>query len=401
MTFPSHSQPRHVVCLGRTEIVLLGTAHVSRASAEAVARELEGGRFDAVAVELCPSRYQGLLEPGRLAETDLVQVVRRRRAFSVAATLALGAFQQRLAEQLGIEPGAEMRRAVELARAGGLPVLLVDREIGVTLRRVYHAVPWWRRLGLVAALGASVVSREQVSEAEIERLKEGDMLEAAFSEFRHRAPGIFRALIEERDAYMAARLRQECAKADRRRILVVLGAGHLAGVARALEQPDPSRSPEAVIAALEHLPPPSPWPRRLAWLVVVVILSGFAAGFSRSPDLGWTLVAEWVLINGGLSALGALAAAAHPFTVAAAFLAAPLTSLNPTIGAGMVTGAVEALLRRPRVGDFERLRHDSASLRGWWRNRVTRVLLVFILSTLGSAAGTWLAGFRIADRLLG
>ncbi len=400
MTSPDHSQPRRVVRLGSTEIVLLGTAHVSRASADAVSRELAAGGFDAVAVELCPSRYRSLLEPGTLARTDLFQVVRQRRAFAVAAQLALGAFQQRLAEQLGIEPGAEMRRAVELAREARLPVWLVDREIGITLRRVYHSVPWWRRLGLLAALGAAVVSREEVTEAEIERLKEGDMLEAAFSRFREEAPGIYGTLIAERDRYMAARLRQECSTGEPRRVLVVLGAGHLAGVARALETPEPV-PPAETIAALEALPPPSPWPRRAAWAVAGIILAGFVLGFARSPELGWGMVRDWVLINGGLSALGALAAAAHPLTVAAAFLAAPLTSLNPTVGAGMVTGAVETLLRRPRVGDFERLRHDSASLGGWWRNRVTRVLLVFIFSTLGSAAGTWIAGFRIADRLWG
>ena len=131
------------------------------------------------------------------------------------------------------------------------------------------------------------------------------------------------------------------------------------------------------------------------------MLLGFGIGFARSPELGWQLVWDWVLINGALSALGALIAAAHPLTIVTAFVAAPITSLNPTIGAGMVTAGVEVWLRRPRVGDFSRLRHDTTELRGWWRNRVSRTLLVFLFSTLGSAAGTYLAGFRIFGRLTG
>ena len=126
---------------------------------------------------------------------------------------------------------------------------------------------------------------------------------------------------------------------------------------------------------------------------------GFGIGFSRSSELGWQLVLDWVLINGGLSALGAMIAMAHPLTTLTAFLAAPLTSLNPTVGAGMVTAAVEIYLRRPEVGDFSRLRKDTSSLKGWWRNRVSRTLLVFLFSTLGSAAGTYVAGFRIFERL--
>ena len=149
------------------------------------------------------------------------------------------------------------------------------------------------------------------------------------------------------------------------------------------------------------MPHKSRWPKLIPWVIVALVMTGFYLGFTRNPDLGWQLVRDWVLINGGLSALGALLAAAHPLTVVTAFLAAPITSLNPTIGAGMVTAAAELWLRKPRVGDFSSLRHDTTELRGWWRNRVSRTLLVFLLSTLGSAAGTYIAGFLIYDRLNG
>lgn len=392
-------EPLATLTVEGSEITLLGTAHVSRASADQVRMLLSGDDFDAVAVELCPSRHHALVNPDALSRMDLLRVVREGKAAMVTASLALGAYQQRLAEQFGIEPGAEMRAAVDCAREAHLPVLLIDREVGTTLRRVYRNVPWWRRLSLLSGLLASVLSKEEVSEAEVERLKEGDVLETTFSQFADREQELYEPLVDERDRYMAARLRAEVRASAHPRILAVVGAGHLKGIARYLAEN--RGDPDALIRELDHLPPPSRWPRLLPWIIVALVVVGFAIGFARSPELGWTLVADWVLINGGLSALGALLAAGHPVTVIAAFLAAPLTSLNPTVGAGMVTAAVEGWLRRPRVGDFSRLRHDTTRLSGWWRNRVARTLLVFLFSTLGSAAGTYLAGFRIFGRLAG
>lgn len=399
MTAVTDAQPRATLALGPTRLTLLGTAHVSRASAEAVAAHLESGEYDAVAVELCPSRHNAIVDPDGLARMDLFRVIREGKAPMVTASLALGAYQQRLAEQFGIEPGAEMREAIARARALHLPVLLIDREIGITLKRVYRSVPWWKRFALFSGLLASVVSREKVDEQEIERLKEGDILETTFAQFAEEARELYEPLIDERDRYMAARLREAAHSTEPRHVLAVIGAGHLKGIERYLREQ--TEAPAAVIEELERLPRPSRWPRLIPWLIVAVILAGFAIGFARSPNLGWQIVLDWVLINGGLAALGALLAAAHPLTVLTAFLAAPLTSLNPTIGAGMVTAAVESALRRPSVGDFSRLRADVARLSGWWRNKVSRVLLVFVLSTFGSAVGTYAAGFRIFGRLAG
>ncbi len=397
-----HRQQEPVVTLEIGEgrrITLLGTAHVSRASAEKVRELLDSGDYDAVAVELCPSRHNALLNPDSLARMDLFQVIRAGKVPMVTASLALGAYQQRLAEQFGIEPGAEMKAAVEVARRDDLPVLLIDREIGTTLKRIYRKVPWWKRLYLFSGLLASLVSSEKVSEEEIERLKEGDILETTFAQFADQERDLFEPLIDERDRYMAARLLEELERTDHRHILAVVGAGHLQGIQRYLrELPG---EPGEVIRELDRLPPPSPWPRLIPWLIVALILAGFTIGFMRSPELGWQMVADWVLINGGLAALGAAIAMAHPLTVIGAFLAAPLTSLNPTVGAGMVTAAIEAWLRKPTVEDFSRLRKEVSHLKGWWHNRVARIFLIFTLSSLGSAAGTYLAGFRIFGRLSG
>ena len=378
-------------------VVLLGTAHVSRASAEEVREQLDSGDYDAVAVELCNSRYLSLIDPDAITRMDLFQVIREGKASMVAAQLALSAYQQRLAEQFNIEPGAEQRQAIAQAQKHGLPVLLIDRDIGVTLRRVVANVSWWKRAGLVGGLLASVLSREDVGEEEIEKLKEGDMLETTFSEFAAERKDLFDPLIAERDRYMAARILKERSEHGYRNVLAVIGAGHQKGIAEQLDRG--IEDPAGVIRELEVLPKKRKWLKMLPWVIAALIISGFVMGFSKSSALGWNLIAEWVMINGTLSALGALIAGGHIVTILTAFVAAPLTSLNPTIGAGMVTGAVETLLRKPRVGDFESLRHDVTHWSGWWKNRVSRILLVFLLSTLGSAAGTYIAGFRIFDKL--
>ena len=378
-------------------VVLLGTAHVSRASAEEVREQLDSSDYDAVAVELCNSRYLSLIDPDAITRMDLFQVIREGKASMVAAQLALSAYQQRLAEQFNIEPGAEQRQAIAQAQKHGLPVLLIDRDIGVTLRRVVANVSWWKRAGLVGGLLASVLSREDVGEEEIEKLKEGDMLETTFSEFAAERKDLFDPLIAERDRYMAARILKERSEHGYRNILAVIGAGHQKGIAEQLDRG--IEDPAGVIRELEVLPKKRKWLKLLPWVIAALIISGFVMGFSKSSALGWNLIAEWVMINGTLSALGALIAGGHIVTILTAFVAAPLTSLNPTIGAGMVTGAVETLLRKPRVGDFESLRHDVTHWSGWWKNRVSRILLVFLLSTLGSAAGTYIAGFRIFDKL--
>jgi pheromone shutdown-related protein TraB len=391
-------EPIKQIELNGTKITLLGTAHVSKASADKVRELLLTGEFDAVAVELCETRYKALTDPDSIAKLDLFNVIREGRVLMVAANLALGAYQQRLADQFGIEPGAEQRVAITIAKDNNYPILRIDREIATTLKRVASNVSWWKRLHLFMGLLAGVLSKEEISEQEIEKLKEGDMLETAFSEFAQDRQDLYHPMINERDQFMVARLLEEtAANPALKNILVVIGAGHLKGMFEQAQQP--ASKPDEVVAALNLLPTAKSWPKYIPWLVVALVLSGFFVGFQRSPALGWELVIEWVLINGVLSAVGALIAAGHPLTVLTAFIAAPLTSLNPAVGAGMVTAGAELWLRKPKVADFSSLRQDCTAPAGWWKNRVSRTLLVFIFSTLGSAIGTYVAGFRILEKL--
>ncbi|MGP9677666.1 TraB/GumN family protein [Halomonas sp. AOP27-A1-41] len=397
---PATSGPLKTVTVGGTTYTLLGTAHVSAQSADDVKMLADSGLYDAVAIELCDARHHSMTNPDAMGEQDLFQVFKQGKAGMVAASLALGAFQQRIAEQSGIEPGAEMRAALEECRNRNLPLLLVDRDVGITLKRIYRNVPWWQRFSLFSGLIGSVLSRQDVSKEEIEKLKEGDMLEATFSEFAAESEALYTPLIRERDRYMVLRLAEQAPPGRFKNVLVVLGAGHLKGTAEHLEAPLPE-NPTVEREALEASPPPSKLWKALPWLITALVITGFAIGFSRNTDLGWQLVLEWFLINGILSGGATLIALAHPVTVITTFFAAPLTSLNPTIGAGFVAAGVELYMRKPKVRDFASLRQDVTHLKGWWKNRVSRTLLVFILATLGSAVGTWVAGFRIAGALFG
>jgi pheromone shutdown-related protein TraB len=376
---------------------LLGTAHVSRKSAERAIELASDARFDTVAVELCASRAQAMRDRDAWRKLDLFQVIRSGKTGMVMASLALGAYQRRIADQFGIEPGAEMRGAMDASDARGARVWLIDRDVGTTLKRVGASVGFWQRMNLFSGLLASLLSRDQVSESEIEKLKEGDLLESTFSEFAAQSPKLYEPLIAERDRFMALKLREQAADHGANNVLAVVGAGHLKGLAAALA--DGHDAPAPALAKLNEIPPPSGFARAFPWLLLAFIVGGFAYGFWKSPELGWNLVLTWILTTGSFAAIGTLLAFGHPLTILSAFLGAPLTTLHPGIGIGLITGLVELWCRKPSVDDFERLRDDVLTLKGWWRNRVARVFLVFALSTLGAMIGLYTAGFQIARAL--
>jgi pheromone shutdown-related protein TraB len=395
------AEPVSLVEVDGVTYTLLGTAHVSRASADEVERLMATGDYDAVAIELDAGRFSNITNPDSWAKTDLFKVLREGKAGMLMANLALSAFQQRLADQVGIEPGQEMRVAISAARRARLPLLLIDRDIGITLRRVNASLPWFKRLTLMAGLATSVVSNEKISPEEVEALKEGDMLEAAFAEFAESSKELYVPLISERDRYMALRLEQETRSAVGPRfksVLVVIGAGHLKGLEQSLRQ-GITGDLAAEQRELEGVKPATRWGKVIPWIIAALVIAGFIIGFSRSPELGSQVILDWVLYHGVLAGLGALVALAHPLTILTAIVVSPFTSLNPLIGAGFVAAGMELWLRKPQVADFTNLRSDVTTLRGWWRNRVSRTLLVFILTTLGSAAGTYIAGASIFVRL--
>lgn len=381
-----------------SQIDLLGTAHLSQISRDSVIVLIKSGVYDAVMVELCDRRYQAMVEPGAIAETDLWQLIKQKKAMGVLATLALGAYQQRLAEQLDIEAGAEFKAAVRLAKEENLSLVLIDRDIGTSLKRLSRKMPWWKRFFVLSALFAGLITRQRITKEEVEALKHGDALERLLDESEPGGHQVKEILVDERDQYMAAKIADYVRERSPQRALVVIGMGHLAGMIKILRHG--IAHPQKKMMELVQVPPAGVLPKVLPWVVVIAILAGFAIGFRHSAELGVMLIFYWVIINGGLAAAGALLAGAHFLTVMAAFVAAPLTSINPAIGAGMVTAFVELLLRKPKVTDFETLRRDIRRVSGWRKNRVTRALLVFFLSTIGSAVGTYFGGFYIYQHIV-
>ena len=394
-------QPIERVQREGVEYVMLGTAHVSRSSVEAVDALLAGERFDAVAVELCDSRAHGMRDPEAFKQMDLFKVIRQGKAGMVAASLVLSTFQKRLADQSGIQPGAEMKAAMDGADQRALPLWLIDREVGTTLKRAWRSVGFWQRFGLLGGLLASVFEREDIEQGEIEKLKQGDLLESAFSEFASESKPLYESLIGERDAFMAARLREEAARSaggEPRRVLVVVGAGHLKGLSTLLrEQQD---DPAATVAALASTPPASRWPKWLAAGLVLLVFAAIAFAFHKNAALGTQALLAWVLFTGGFAALGALAAGGHPLSIVAAFIAAPIKPFRPGIPAGGISAMAEAWVRRPRVMDFDTLRDDIVHWSGWWKNRVARTLLNFFLVSVGTIIGEYSAGIHIFRSLV-
>ena len=375
---------------------LLGTAHVSKASIDAVHAAIDSGRFDAVAVELDEQRHKALTNPDALAQLDLVKVIRDKKVAPFAANLALAAYQRRLAEQLGIEPGAELKAAATEASARGLSLQLIDRDVGITFRRILQGLGFWDRAKLIGSVGGGLFARDEVSEADIERLKEGDMLESSFGDFARDTPTLFASLIDERDQYMAAKLRERSDGA--KQVLAVVGAGHLKGMSRYLA--DDQRAPQAVVDALVQIKQK----RNIPWItltLMTLIIGGIAWGYYHGGrDLGRDLLLQWVAWTCGLTAVGALLAGANPLSLLAGTVAAPFKPFRPGLPSGMFSALAEVRLRKPAYPDFLALRDDTQTLRGWYRNKVTRVVLVFMLTNLGTIAGEWMAGARILGKLL-
>lgn len=392
-------QPVERVRRDGMEYVILGTAHVSRSSVDAVQALLESEHFDAIAVELCASRAQSMRDPEAFKQMDLFRVIREGKAGMVTASLILSTFQKRLAEQSGIQPGAEMKAAMDGADRLAIPLWLIDREVGTTLKRAWRSVGAWQRFTLFGGLLASVFAREDIAQDEIEKLKQGDLLESAFKEFASESKPLFRSLISERDSFMAARLRQESAQAAGtpdgagRRVLVVIGAGHLKGLAERLREQQ--EDPAGIAAELATSPPKARWPKWLAVGVVLLIFIAIGYAFHQNPTLGTQALRDWILFTGGFAALGALIAGAHPLSIATAFVAAPIKPFRPGIPSGGLSAAVEAWVRRPRVADFDTLRDDIGHWSGWWKNRVARTLLNFFLVSAGTIIGEYSAGIRI------
>lgn len=383
MIDPSNSDIHRIEIDGK-EIILVGTAHISQDSVDTVQRIIAEELPDTVCVELDRQRLQALRDKNRWESLNLIQVIKGGQAPFLLANLALAAFQKRMGLQTGVKPGAELSAAAAAAEAKGLRVELIDREIRITLLRAWRKTGFWKRMHLVSTLIAGMFENQKLDEAELARLRQSDTLSAMLDEMGTILPTVKTILVDERDLYMAYQIRN----APGPRIVAVVGAAHIPGILRLL----PQQIQPQTIAEISTIPEKRGISKAIPWIIPAVVVALFIAGFFFGDRQRFSEAAlAWVLANGLLSALGAIIAFGHPLTVITAFIAAPITSLNPTIGAGMVTGLVQAFVAAPSVKDMEQVSDDLANVRRWWSNRMTRVLLVFFFSSLGSAIGTVVA----------
>jgi pheromone shutdown-related protein TraB len=373
------------------EIILVGTAHVSMESVRLVEEVIRAETPDAVCVELCAARHQALRQKDRWQDMDIVKVIREKKAFLLLSNLLLASFQKRIAKKMDVTPGAEMQKAIELAETTGAQLCLADRDIRTTLSRAWHALGVWSKAKLVFQLLVSMGQAEDITAEEIERLKQRDVLEALLSEVGRSMPMLKTILIDERDRFLAAKIRQ----APGKKIVAVVGAGHVPGIMQ-------HWSESIDLAALEQLPPPGKMSALLKWVLPGSIVALFIAGFFYGgKGAGTEMVVLWSACTGVLAGLGAALALAHPATVLSSVIVAPFTTLHPMIAAGWVSGMVEAFSRKPKVKDLESLPDDILSFKGFWRNKVTRILLVVAFTNLGASVGTLVAFPVIVNMLLG
>jgi len=376
----------HVTVLrsGARTFYIVGTAHVSEESVDEVRRVIERVQPDTVCIELCPARYEALTDDARWKKLDIFRVIREGKTLFLLANLAVSAYQRRLGDRLGVRPGAELLAGAEAAEAQGAKLELVDRDVHVTLRRTWRSLSFWDKVKLLGAIGASLFEggNDEVDAQAIERLKESDQLSEMMDELAKVMPAVKVPLIDERDQYLMSRIEE----APGERIVAVVGAGHVAGMVRWFGKPVDR-------AALEVVPPKSRWTSALKWLLPGLILAAFAWGSGQDSDGSLTdMLAAWILPNAIFCALLTAVALGKPLSILTGFVASPITSLNPLLGAGMVVGLVEAWLRRPTVADAERIHSDVQSIRGFYRNPFTRVMLVAVLANVGSAMGAWVGG---------
>jgi pheromone shutdown-related protein TraB len=373
------------------EFILVGTAHVSKESARLVKSVIEEEKPETVCVELCQSRFQAIQQKDRWQDTDIIKVIKEKKSFLLLSNLLLASFQKRIAKQFDVKPGEEMITAINTAESTGAQIHLADRDIRTTLSRTWRIMGFWSKIKLVFQLTLSLGQLDEIKEEDIEKMKQQDVLETLLAEVGKSLPALKSILIDERDQYLAEKIRT----APGNKIVAVVGAGHIPGIKKYWDSDIDTR-------ALEQLPPKGKSIGILKWLIPVTIVALFIAGFFYGgKEAGTDMIVWWILANGLLAGVGAIIALAHPATIISSIVAAPLTSLNPMIAAGWVSGLVEAFSRKPKVKDLERLPEDIMSVRGFWKNNVTRILLVVVFTNLGSSLGTFIAFPVIVKVLLG
>ncbi len=386
-----YPQDVHNIELPGKSLLLVGTAHVSKESADLVRTVIEQEKPDCVCVELDEKRYEALSSKKRWESLDLKQIIKKKQLSTLVVNLILASYQKKLGAQLGVTPGLELLEATKAAKELDIPVSLCDREVRVTLRRAWRATSFFKKNYLIATLFASLFDKTEISEEKINELKSKDVLSELLEELGEALPQLKEVIIDERDTFLSEKIKQSQGK----RIVAIVGAGHVEGIKKALTQ-----DRQKDMARINTIPPVSPVWKFLGWSIPALIIGSIAfIALNKGSAIAGENIIYWILANGIPSAVGALIALAHPLTIVGAFAAAPVTSLTPVVGAGYVTAFLQVMLMPPVVKEFETVLDDMGSLKGWWNNKLLKVFMAFLLPGFGSMIGTWIGGVEIVSNL--
>lgn len=383
----------HIIFPDGKELYLIGTAHVSAESVKTVEETITEVKPDTIAVELDEQRLEVIKNRKKYEETDIIQVIKTKKTLFFISQLMMSAYQKKIAKRLGVKPGAEFKKAVDLAEETESELILADRNIGVTLKRLMRKLTFMDKAKFLASMLFAKDEDKNISEDSLKELKQKDNLTALIGEMADEMPLFKKVLLDERNEYLATKIKANLGE----KTVAAVGAAHVPGILEYLE----ADLSESNLEKLDEIPPKTKVSKFIPWIFPLIIVAVFIYGFfNGNTEQMKEAAVYWVLINGFLTSIGCLIALGHPLTVVAGFIAAPITSLNPTIGAGMVVGLLQIFLVKPKVKDIEDASDDIAKAKGWWKNRLTRALLVTLFASLGSSIGSFVA-FPFILKLLG
>lgn len=371
------------------EIYLVKTAHVSKNSIEDVKNCIDEVRPDAICIELDTDRYNKLNDPAKWKDTDIIKVIKEKKVGFLLVNLILASFQRRIASNMNSNSGGEMLEGIKQAKQLKIPLVLADRPIRITFSRIWNSLGLLEKAKLIASIISSIFDNEEISEADLALLKEQDALDSALNDIAKEFPNVKKILVDERDAYLSYKIKN----AKGKKIVAIIGAAHAKGIINNINK-------DIDINKLEVIKKKKDLISIIKWLIPLSIIAIIVYTLWSNKDVGINQIKSWILWNGSLSAFGTLLAFGHPLSILTAFIMAPITSLNPLLAAGWFAGMVEAMIRKPKVKDFEELNIDTQSFKGFWKNRITRILLVVVFANLFSSIGTLISGLDIFSTFL-
>jgi len=370
------------------EILLVATAHVLKQSADLIKKVINEEQPDSVCVELDEARYQNIQNPKAWENTDIIQVIKSKKVGFLLANLILGSYQKKIAKDLNTVAGQEMLQGINSAKEMGAQLVLADRNIQTTFIRIWRGLNLLEKCKLLFSVLFSFADNTEISDEDVNKLLKTDVLESVTSDMRKQFPKIAEILLSERDQYLAYKIKE----APGKKVVAVLGGAHVPGVKEEIFKTQN-------IDRLSEVPSKSPVSRIIGWAIPMGIVGLIIYSFVMSIETGVHQLSAWVLWTGVLAAMFTALSFGHPLSILTSLVAAPFTTLNPLIACGWVTGLVEATIRKPVVQDINNIPKDIFTVKGFFKNRFLKVLLIVIMANIGSSIGSFVAGLDIIKTL--